>query len=147
MVCKSCKQEIEEDSEFCTFCGAKQNDQDTKKTKAKQEVPSQAKMEASVSDKEKAIATMLAILFGWAGFHYFYVGRIGRGIWRFLLAVIAACLIYVSQQNIAEYTDMATPLFWAGIILFGLLLILAILIDAVVISFGHFKDSKGRYLK
>ena len=32
------------------------------------------------SDKKKGTALLLCIFLGWMGAHYFYVGRIGRGI-------------------------------------------------------------------
>ncbi len=32
------------------------------------------------SDKKKRTALLLCIFLGWMGAHYFYVGRIGRGI-------------------------------------------------------------------
>ena len=34
----------------------------------------------STSDKKKSTALILCIFLGWMGAHYFYVGRIGRGI-------------------------------------------------------------------
>lgn len=34
----------------------------------------------STSDKKKTTALILCVLLGWAGFHYFYVGRYGKGI-------------------------------------------------------------------
>ena len=34
----------------------------------------------NTSDKSKKVALVLCIFFGLFGFHYFYVGRIGRGI-------------------------------------------------------------------
>ncbi|MDE6150275.1 MAG: TM2 domain-containing protein [Ruminococcus sp.] len=35
------------------------------------------------SDKKKKTALILCIFFGWLGFHYFYVGKIGKGILYF----------------------------------------------------------------
>jgi restriction system protein len=32
------------------------------------------------SDKKKGTALILCLLFGWLGFHQFYVGRIGKGL-------------------------------------------------------------------
>jgi TM2 domain-containing membrane protein YozV len=32
------------------------------------------------SDKKKWVAFFLCLIFGLVGFHYFYVGRIGRGL-------------------------------------------------------------------
>lgn len=34
----------------------------------------------STSDKSKKTALILCVLLGMLGFHYFYVGRIGRGL-------------------------------------------------------------------
>lgn len=34
----------------------------------------------NTSDKKKGTALILCIFLGWMGAHYFYVGRIGRGI-------------------------------------------------------------------
>lgn len=34
----------------------------------------------NTSDKKKSTALILCIFLGWMGAHYFYVGRIGRGI-------------------------------------------------------------------
>ncbi len=34
----------------------------------------------NTSDKSRKTALILCILLGWMGAHYFYVGRIGRGI-------------------------------------------------------------------
>ena len=34
----------------------------------------------STSDKKKTTSLILCVLLGWAGFHYFYVGRYGKGI-------------------------------------------------------------------
>lgn len=34
----------------------------------------------NTSDKKKGTALILCIFFGYLGIHYFYVGRIGRGI-------------------------------------------------------------------
>lgn len=159
MVCKSCKQEIEEDSEFCTFCGAKL----TKSSRPKKEATPKAKKEAvkpkvddTTSDKDRAVATLLAIFFGWAGFHHFYVGHIGRGLWRFLLAAAAITLISLGESTIEEvkkcgvlyeFVMSIKPLSYIGVGLLVLLILLAIPIETVILSFGHFKDSEGRYLK
>ena len=32
------------------------------------------------SDKSKTVAFLLCLFFGYLGIHYFYVGRIGRGV-------------------------------------------------------------------
>ena len=34
----------------------------------------------STSDKSKKVALILCVLLGMLGFHYFYVGRIGKGL-------------------------------------------------------------------
>jgi restriction system protein len=34
----------------------------------------------STSDKSKKVALILCVLLGMMGFHYFYVGRIGKGV-------------------------------------------------------------------
>jgi|APGre2960657404_1045060.scaffolds.fasta_scaffold193728_2 restriction system protein len=39
---------------------------------------------ASRSSKNVEILSLLTILFGWAGIHYFYLGRYGRGIFYML---------------------------------------------------------------
>lgn len=151
MICKNCNKEIEEDSEFCTFCGAKlAKSSRPKKEAAKTEVAD------TTSDKDRAVATLLAIFFGWAGFHHFYVGRIGRGLWRFLLAAAAITLISLGDSSIDKgeswwymYALKMTikPLSYIGTGLLTLLILLAIPIETVILSFGHFKDSEGRYLK
>ena len=32
------------------------------------------------SDKSRGVAMLLCLFLGWAGIHYFYVGRIGKGL-------------------------------------------------------------------
>ncbi len=43
-------------------------------------------MESAVSHKSYAVTLVLAIFFGFAGFHRFYVGKVGTGLLWFLTA-------------------------------------------------------------
>lgn len=70
-----------------------------------------------ISPKSRAVAAILAFLFGAAGIHRFYVGKIGTGIVMFLLLI--------------------TVVFWWVSAIWAL-------IDFVIILVGSFQDKEGR---
>ena len=71
MKCPKCGAQIPEDSMFCSKCGAiieqteQMNDVDTY---------------VEYTLKDPVVAALLAIFFGDIGLHWFYVGKIKRGI-------------------------------------------------------------------
>lgn len=96
--CIHCSKVIEESVNFCHFCGASQSSMPTRSagyTVSSNQYPQQythypqayypptppQQIRLSYqSDKSKSVALVLCILFGFLGFHQFYVGKIGMGL-------------------------------------------------------------------
>ena len=119
----------------CPYCGA-----ETNVSYAEQEAPNyqeqwrQFSNQASSamdsvfnngpSGKSRGIAGLLAILMGWCGLHYFYIGKTSAGV-TFLLIAILSCgvlatittivsiiqgvLFFTSTQEEFEYKWVNTP--------------------------------------
>ncbi len=62
--CSSCGSIIKKAAKFCPHCGARKKIAD----------------DATISDKNRLVALLLAIFLGFLGIHRFYVGKIGTGI-------------------------------------------------------------------
>lgn len=77
--CTTCGQQIHEKAEICPHCGVRQPVMPGSTT---------------ASGKNKIVAGILAILFGWLGAHKFYLGQTGQGIlylifcWSVITAII-----------------------------------------------------------
>ncbi|MDO4551893.1 MAG: TM2 domain-containing protein [Planctomycetia bacterium] len=85
----------------------------------------------AAGSKDKHTALILALLFGWAGVHYFYLGDAGEGIKRLLLIIVG--LIFA-----AFIPD------WVGaIVTFGLFFATGFLISLVdVLNFSVMSQEK-----
>ena len=85
---------------------------------------------ATVSDKNKVTAALLAFFLGGLGIHRFYVGKTGSGVAMLLLWLVG--------------------LLTAGIFI-GFVFLLAVgtwaLIDFIIILMGNFKDGKNLPIK
>ena len=66
-------------------------------------------MESAVSHKSYAVTLVLAIFFGFAGFHRFYVGKVGTGLLWFLTAgmFVFGWLIDIFTVLAGNFTDKA----------------------------------------
>jgi TM2 domain-containing membrane protein YozV len=64
---------------------------------------------APVSPKNRIVALILAIFFGWFGIHRFYVGKIGTGILMFVTIGGFAIwwLVDIFTLAIGSFTDKA----------------------------------------
>ena len=91
----------------------------------------------NVSDKSKRKAFWLCLL-GNLGLHYFYVDRIGHGIFRFFLGS-AMWLCWAVMATAPELADKPPVM--------PILIILITLKDLVKISLGKFQDNVGQYLR
>lgn len=114
--CVNCGQQLDDDDVFCGECGAKQtidsvdesyeiNDSPNNEP-IEEDVapPSPAKREAQtlekpLKQKNKTIAGLLAILLGWCGAHWFYLGKPIRAIIYFVVYLI---IPYTWLLSIAE---------------------------------------------
>ena len=83
--CSECGAIIKQKAEICPKCGVRQI-----------ELPSRVNLGiAPISSKNKIVAALLALFFGWFGVHKFYLGQIGLGIvyllfcWTFIPALVA----------------------------------------------------------
>ncbi len=65
--------------------------------------------ESAVSHKSYAVTLVLAIFFGFAGFHRFYVGKVGTGLLWFLTAgmFVFGWLIDIFTVLAGNFTDKA----------------------------------------
>ena len=75
--CLKCGAELEENSKFCASCG----------TPVSSEVSTPAETEG-VSPKKKLPAFLTAILVGNVGVNDFYLGHIGRGVFKAIFTVL-----------------------------------------------------------
>lgn len=75
--CSKCGAELEENSKFCASCG----------TPVSSEVSTPAETEG-VSPKKKLPAFLTAILVGNVGVNDFYLGHIGRGVFKAIFTVL-----------------------------------------------------------
>lgn len=75
MYCKNCGREIMENSAFCPFCGAPEQDPRTAPASGRQQ-------------KSKIAAGILGILVGAFGVHNFYLGYTGKAVAQLLITVL-----------------------------------------------------------
>lgn len=93
MICKNCGATINSEQKFCDYCGAEIEHPKAQNVvinnynyapNSAQNTNSDIKLNvncniAAVSSKNKIVALVLCILFGYFGFHKFYVGKDGMG--------------------------------------------------------------------
>ena len=94
----------------CPYCGAETNvsysdqeenrwDQFNRQQRAYESIDSV--FNNGPSGKSRGIAGLLAILMGWCGLHYFYIGKTNAGI-LFLIVAILSCGILASVTTIVS---------------------------------------------
>ena len=84
MYCPNCRSIISDDSNFCSVCGEQITTKDNgneKDDNMSDDLRNMVKPDnPNSSPKSRAIAAVLAWVFGWCGVHLFYVGRTTGGI-------------------------------------------------------------------
>jgi len=99
MYCIKCGKEIEDGSVFCINCGANQNEPSSPEVVQNVQPDINVNIQSSeqnnyaasagdvfgYSDKSDIATAWLALLFGFVGFHDFYVGKPGKGILKLIL--------------------------------------------------------------
>ena len=92
----------------CPYCGAETNVSYSEQEQSRwEQFNSQQRAYGNIdsvfnngpSCKSRGIAGLLAILMGWCGLHYFYIGKTNAGI-LFLLVAILSCGILASITTI-----------------------------------------------
>lgn len=108
--CSKCGAELEENSKFCASCG----------TSVSSEVSTPSETEG-VSPKKKLPAFLTAILVGNVGVNDFYLGHIGRGVFKAIFTVFGyifyasglGCIVAADDL----YGDTGTIVLTAGCVL------------------------------
>ena len=91
----------------CPYCGAETNVSYSEQQSQWQQFGNQASsamdsvFNNGPSGKSRGIAGLLAILMGWCGLHYFYIGKTSAGV-LFLLIAILSCGILASITTIVS---------------------------------------------
>ena len=94
----------------CPYCGAETNVSYSEQQRDRwQEFYNQERRDINIdsvfnngpSGKSRGIAGLLAILMGWCGLHYFYIGKTNGGI-LFLMIAILSCGILASITTIVS---------------------------------------------
>ena len=94
----------------CPYCGAETNVSYSEQQRDRwQEFYNQERGDINIdsvfnngpSGKSRGIAGLLAILMGWCGLHYFYIGKTNGGI-LFLMIAILSCGILASITTIVS---------------------------------------------
>ena len=91
----------------CPYCGAETNVSYSQQEQSRWEQFYRDQQGASIdsvfnngpSGKSRGIAGLLAILMGWCGLHYFYIGKTNAGV-LFLMVAILSCGILASITTI-----------------------------------------------
>lgn len=86
MFCKKCGSKLSDESKFCQNCGESVSG----------EVSVQSNVQASdISSKKKLVAFLTALLAGTFGVHDFYLGNIGRGVFKAIFSSIGYFFYFI----------------------------------------------------
>lgn len=144
MICPRCYSKIEKNKNRCDYCGFNLNElKDASNKKAKLALKSPYKDDVIYSkqlpkDVDKKRLLIYTILLGLLGVHYFYVGRLWKGIYY---AVINSVSVIIASLVIGLNIITNTPLYIASqfaAVFFALNIILWI-IDIFDVTLNRFK--------
>lgn len=123
--CSKCGAELEENSKFCPKCGA-----------ATEAVVTTNVASDDVSPKKKLPAFLTAILVGNFGVHDFYLGNIGRGVFKAIFSTIGYIFYFIGFfligiSDTSYGNDEATILLICAIVFLSISIIF-IIIPAII---------------
>ena len=102
MYCEKCGEEINDNALFCPYCGYKVGVQPAHGGNILYDFDPSHRYDNSYREdryreynpgyvphyRYKSTAAVLALLFGWLGFHNFYLGYTSKALWQLLLGIL-----------------------------------------------------------
>lgn len=130
MICKNCGEEIEDDSEYCFYCGCLIGEEEETKPVRKRRT--------KISPKSRLSAFLLAFFLGCFGAHNFYLNKNSIAITQLLLTILMIICCIIANFSVV---------FLVFAIIFALIVSIWVLVEWILIVNGTFTDSEGRIVK
>lgn len=87
MFCIKCGKELADDVKFCQYCGQQVGEA------VKNDNQQVVYVQPVIEKKSQFLAIVLCVFLGLAGFHDFYMEKMGRGLAKFLILILLGWVI------------------------------------------------------